>query len=92
MADSLAESVKETLVGTTIEPQLSQQFKATFDRHARRSDDEGEEPFMTEEDFVNAIAPKDEDYVRAFHTRLWPSIEPPSQHLTPCPSNKSHGD
>ena len=65
MADSLAESVKETLVGTTIEPQLSQQFKATFERHARRSDVEGGEPFMTEEDFVNAIAPKDEDYVRA---------------------------
>ena len=65
MAESLVESVKETLVGTSIEPQLSQQFKATFDRHARRPDVEGEEAYMTEEDFVNAIAPKDEDYVGA---------------------------
>ena len=64
MAASLTESVKETLLGTTVEPQLSQQFKATFESHARQAEVEGGDPYMTEEDFVNAIAPKDEDYVR----------------------------
>ena len=63
-------------MGTTIEPQLSHQFKATFDRHARQPDIEGAEPYMTEDDFVNAIAPKDEDYVGVFRIHV-----PPCSHL-----------
>lgn len=59
---TVKEAVKESLVGTTREPQLSQQARATFDRNARQ-DDSSEEPYMTEEDFVNAIAPPNEDYV-----------------------------
>jgi len=55
------EAVKESLVGTTIEPQLSQQARATFIKHARQDPDG--ESYMTEEDFINAIAPEKEDYV-----------------------------
>ena len=58
---TVKEAVKEGLLGTTREPQLSQQAKATFDKHARQ--DASEEPYMTEEEFVNAIAPPNEDYV-----------------------------
>ena len=55
-------AVKESLLGTTREPELSQQTKAAFDRNARQDDATGEF-FMTEEDFVNAIAPASENYV-----------------------------
>ena len=55
-------AVKESLLGTTREPELSIQTKATFDRNARQ-DGTSEELFMTEEDFVNAIAPESENYV-----------------------------
>lgn len=57
-------AIKESLLGTTKEPELSTQSKATFNRHARQ-DDETQEPFMTQDDFVNAIAPPGEDYVSA---------------------------
>ena len=56
-------AVKESLLGATREPELSTQTKATFDRNARQDGTTGE-LFMTEEDFVNAIAPKSENYVR----------------------------
>lgn len=55
-------AIKESLLGTTQEPGLSLQSKATFDRHARQ-DEETKEPFMIEEDFVDAIAPDSENYV-----------------------------
>ena len=64
---TVKEAVKESLVGTTREPQLSQQARATFDRNARQ--DEGvEEPYMTEIEFVNAIAPPTENYVSYEHS------------------------
>lgn len=63
MATTVKEAVKESLVGTTREPQLSQLTKATFNKHATKDKDTGE-LFMTESDFVDAIAPKNEDYVR----------------------------
>jgi solute carrier family 25 aspartate/glutamate transporter 12/13 len=59
---TVKEQVKESLIGTTREPQLSFQTRATFDRHARRDEETGD-PYMTVDDFVNAIAPKNEDYV-----------------------------
>ena len=55
-------AIKESLLGTTVEPELSTQTKATFDRNARQDEATGEK-YMTEEDFVNAIAPDSEDYV-----------------------------
>ncbi|KAJ5099302.1 hypothetical protein N7532_006303 [Penicillium argentinense] len=57
---SVKETVKETLVGSTEEPHLSHQARSNFLRHARK-DDKGEH-FMTEDDFINAVAPKQEDY------------------------------
>ena len=59
----MKEAVKESLVGTKVEPGLSQQSRATFEKFARH-EDEGDS-YMTEEDFVDAIAPAGEDYVRA---------------------------
>lgn len=59
--------VKESLVGTTREPELSQEIRATFNRYSRLDeafDEASGERYMTEEEFVNAIAPFDEDYVR----------------------------
>ncbi|KAJ5653541.1 hypothetical protein N7490_000544 [Penicillium lividum] len=57
---SVKEAVKETLVGSTEEPQLSHQARSNFLRHAQK--DENGEPFMNEDDFINAVAPKQEDY------------------------------
>lgn len=59
------ETVKETLVGTaTEEPgsQLSAQSRARFNSHAAKDPETGE-LYMGREEFINAIAPKDEDYV-----------------------------
>lgn len=58
------ETVKETLVGTaTEEPgsQLSAQSRARFNSHAAKDPETGE-LYMGQEEFINAIAPKDEDY------------------------------
>jgi hypothetical protein len=44
--------------------QLSAQSKATFEKNARRDEETGE-LFMGEEEFVDAVAPKGEDYVSA---------------------------
>lgn len=54
-------AVKESLVGTTVEPGLSQQARSTFEKYARHT--ENGESYMAEEDFVDAIAPEGEDYV-----------------------------
>ena len=56
------QAIKESLLGTTRDPELSQQTKATFDRNARQDEATGD-LYMTEEDFVNAIAPASENYV-----------------------------
>ena len=56
-------AVKESLLGATLEPEISSQSKATFDRNSRQDEETGEQ-YMSEEDFVNAVAPASEDYVR----------------------------
>ena len=58
---AVAESIKESLVGTTQEPQLSQQTRASFLKHAK-SDENGDH-YMGEQEFIDAIAPEGEDYV-----------------------------
>ena len=55
--------VKESLLGATHEPELSTQTQQTFDRNAKKDETTGEY-YMTEHEFVNAIAPDTEDYVR----------------------------
>ncbi|KAE8358547.1 mitochondrial carrier domain-containing protein [Aspergillus caelatus] len=59
---TVKDAVKESLVGSsTDQSQPSHQAKTNFLRHARK--DEGtEDLYMTEDDFINAIAPKHEDY------------------------------
>lgn len=62
----VAEGVKETLLGSTVQEQeleqLTGQTSATFRLHARKDEESGE-LVMGVEEFINAIAPKDEDYV-----------------------------
>ena len=55
-------SLKESVLGAEKELGLSLQSKATFDKNARQDEATGES-YMTEEDFVNAIAPESENYV-----------------------------
>ncbi|KAH8700769.1 putative mitochondrial carrier protein [Talaromyces proteolyticus] len=57
----VTEAVKATLVGKEEELQLSQQIKANFVQFAQKDETTGEQ-YMTEEDFVNAIAPRNQDY------------------------------
>lgn len=59
---SVKETVKASLVGTSEEPQLSQQIKSNFLQYARKDENNGE-LCMTEEQFIDAIAPKNQDYV-----------------------------
>ncbi|KAI4290097.1 MAG: hypothetical protein L6R35_000617 [Caloplaca aegaea] len=58
---TVTDQIKESLVGAVIEPSLSTDAQATFERHARKDESNGE-LYMTEEEFVNAIAPSNEDY------------------------------
>jgi solute carrier family 25 aspartate/glutamate transporter 12/13 len=58
---SVKEAVKEQLLGSTEAPQLSHQSRSNFIRHAQK--DENGELYMNEDDFINAVAPKQEDYV-----------------------------
>ena len=59
---SVTAQAKEALLGTTDEPQLSQKTRAEFLRYALQ-DPETSELYLDEEQFINAIAPKGEDYV-----------------------------
>lgn len=58
------EAVKETLVGSEAsEPaQISAQSKARFTQHAVKDPESGE-LFMGPAEFINAVAPANEDYV-----------------------------
>ncbi|KIW00125.1 hypothetical protein, variant [Verruconis gallopava] len=57
---TVGEQIKETLVGATTEPQLSETNRKEFLRHAHRGEDG--ELYMNEQEFINAIAPASEDY------------------------------
>ncbi|KIV95661.1 hypothetical protein PV10_03286 [Exophiala mesophila] len=57
---TVTEAVKESLLGSTAPDNLSTESRATFLKHATPSDDGV--LYMTEEDFINAIAPPEEDY------------------------------
>ena len=61
---TVKEAVKETLVGHK-EPEsetLSTQTKARFNKHAVKDAESGE-LFLGHEEFINAVAPAEEDYV-----------------------------
>ena len=59
---TVAETVKGSLLGTSEPEELSPSSRKTFLKHARR-DEDTDELYMGEEEFVNAIAPPDQDYV-----------------------------
>lgn len=56
------EAVKETLLGSDEPPQLSAQSRARFISNAVKDPETGE-LFMGPDEFINTIAPKNEDYV-----------------------------
>lgn len=60
---TVTEKVKETLVGTEEEPQLSSQTRHNFTQYAKRDEESGE-LYMGSQEFIDAIAPEGEDYVR----------------------------
>lgn len=74
MAAAVTETVKEALLGTEDEPQLSSQSRMDFLRHAIKDAESGEF-YMTEQQFIDAIAPETEDYVsrRLFQPNPLPS-------------------
>ena len=59
---TVTEQVGEVLLGTSEEPQLSQLMRQTFLRHATKGEDG--EHYLGETEFVDAVAPESEDYVR----------------------------
>lgn len=59
---TITEKVKESLVGTEEEPQLSGQTRSEFMQNAIKDEETGEY-YMTEQQFVDAVAPAGEDYV-----------------------------
>lgn len=76
-------AVKATLVGTQEEElAVSQQIKTNFIQHARKDESSGE-LYMTEDEFIDAIAPKHQDYVSEYihHISMLSLIE--------CVSTKS---
>jgi hypothetical protein len=59
---TVKEAVKESLVGVEEPAQLSAQTKARFNSHAIKDPQTGE-LYLGPDQFIDAIAPKDEDYV-----------------------------
>jgi solute carrier family 25 aspartate/glutamate transporter 12/13 len=59
---TVKEAVKEGLVGVEEPAQLSAQTKARFNSHAIKDPETGE-LYLGPDEFISAVAPKDEDYV-----------------------------
>jgi len=75
------ESLKEVLVGTEEEPQLSQQTRLDFMRHAVK-DEGSDDYYMNEEQFISAVAPETEDYVCDLSIIFFLSTTSPSASAT----------
>lgn len=73
---TVAETVKESLLGTSQPEELSPSSRTTFLKHARR-DEDTDELYMGEEEFVNAIAPPDQDYVSLKVPYCAADLQPP---------------
>lgn len=57
------EQISEVLLGTVDEPELTQELRADFQKHALKDEQTGEY-YLGEDEFIDAIAPQSEDYVR----------------------------
>lgn len=64
---TVTEKLKESLVGADVEPTASESTRADFEAHAVRDEETGE-LYMTHKQFIDAIAPEGEDYVRISFT------------------------
>lgn len=82
-------------MGTEVEPQLSSQTRYYFNSHAVK-DEEKDEYFMGEDQFVDAIAPQGEDYVRMrlfpFCCLLWRRAEQSSGRAERASSSSSNSN
>jgi hypothetical protein len=83
---TVAETVKESLLGTSQPEELSPSSRTTFLKHARR-DEDTDELYMGEEEFVNAIAPPDQDYVSP--NVPYCAADLPPSHCKPQHTNSS---
>jgi len=63
---TVTETVKESLVGSVHPTGLTNESRTTFFQNSRQEGEDGE-LYMNEEDFINAIAPPQEDYVSFQH-------------------------
>ncbi len=77
---TVKDSIKESLIGTSEEPQLSREVRANFIKHAKP--DEKGELYMGSEEFIDAIAPAEEDYVSCASLAIW-SMSPSWTNLGP---------
>lgn len=59
---TVKDSVAKTLLGSTEDPALSQQARTTFTQYAKKDPQTGE-LYLGEEEFIDAVAPRTEDYV-----------------------------
>jgi solute carrier family 25 aspartate/glutamate transporter 12/13 len=64
---TVKEQIGEVLLGTAQEPQLSQQTRAVFMKHAIKDEATGE-LYLGENEFIDAVAPETEDYVNTPRT------------------------
>ena len=70
-AVAVKEAVKESLIGSEEPVQVSAQTKASFNSNALKDPETGE-LFLGPDEFINAVAPPDEDYVRLTPTQVSP--------------------
>ena len=68
---TVTEAVKESLLGKEAPPSLSSESRLSFLKNSKRGEDG--ELYMDEEDFINAIAPAEEDYVSSILHSLVPA-------------------
>ena len=76
---SVKDQVSEALLGTTDEPQLSQQTRDVFMKHAVQDAESGE-CYLGEDEFITAIAPESENYVRCLSCAADRLTDPYLQH------------
>ncbi len=65
---TVAETVKESLLGVSQPEDLSSTSRATFLKYAKQEGENGEY-YMGEDEFIDAVAPPEEDYVSMSHSR-----------------------
>lgn len=70
-AEKVREGVKETLLGVEDETQTSDQTRSEFLKYAKK-DETTEEWYMSQSEFIDAVAPVGEDYVSNITSSLIP--------------------